>query len=194
MARNGRGWGPFSGGQLTTIIVAIAVVAGFPFAAGAVTPGTSVFVTDPTSAVQAKVSTAGALNVSGSVSANNASPMNLYQLYSNPGASVWNLVAAPPTGKALIITSVVVDTSSVTPALSQEVIFDVSTTDASCATVGSQLVHIHPATIGATTIPIPSGFVIPAKRALCAEGTHNIISNTFVYGYLVPAGTAPPGS
>jgi hypothetical protein len=52
--REGRGLGPFSGGQLTIIIVTLAVVMGFPFAAFAVT-GSNVFVTDATSGTHAKV-------------------------------------------------------------------------------------------------------------------------------------------
>jgi hypothetical protein len=52
--RDGRGLGPFSGGQLTMIIVTIALVVGFPVAASAVT-GSNSFITDFTSGTHAKV-------------------------------------------------------------------------------------------------------------------------------------------
>ena len=42
-----RGWGPFTGGQLTAIVITLAIVIGFPVAAFAVT-GSNVFVTDAT--------------------------------------------------------------------------------------------------------------------------------------------------
>jgi len=57
--REGRGWGPFSGGQLTVIIVAICVMVMLPVGAFAVVAGDNVFVTDPTTGKQAKVTTAG---------------------------------------------------------------------------------------------------------------------------------------
>ena len=47
--REGRGWGPFSGGQLTVIIVAIAVMILLPVGAFAVVSGSNVFVTDAVS-------------------------------------------------------------------------------------------------------------------------------------------------
>ena len=52
--RRERGWGPFSGGQLTIIIVTFAVLLLFPIGAWAVT-GSNVFVTDSTSGAHAKV-------------------------------------------------------------------------------------------------------------------------------------------
>src|SRR6476661_2988277 len=68
--RKGRGLGRFTGSQLTTIIVALVVVIGFPFAASAVT-GQNVFLTDTTSGKTAKVDAGGHVlsTVSGAVSA-----------------------------------------------------------------------------------------------------------------------------
>ena len=60
--RAGRGWGPFSGAQLTVIIVAIAVMVMLPVGAFAVS-GTNSFITDAVSGKQASVSSAGALSV-----------------------------------------------------------------------------------------------------------------------------------
>ena len=57
-----RGWGPFSGAQLTVIIVAIAVMVMLPVGAFAVS-GTNSFITDAVSGKQASVNTSGALSV-----------------------------------------------------------------------------------------------------------------------------------
>ncbi len=54
-----RGWGPFSGAQLTIIIVAIAVMVLLPVGAFAVVSGTNSFVTDPGTGKQAKVTANG---------------------------------------------------------------------------------------------------------------------------------------
>jgi hypothetical protein len=51
--REGRGLGPFTSGHLALIIVTVVVVAGFPFAAGAV--GSAMNIVDATSGAQAKV-------------------------------------------------------------------------------------------------------------------------------------------
>jgi len=54
-----RGWGPFSGAQLTIIIVAIAVMVLLPVGAFAVVSGSNAFITDATSGKQAKVTSNG---------------------------------------------------------------------------------------------------------------------------------------
>jgi len=59
--REGRGWGPFSGAQLTIIIVAICVMVMLPVGAFAVVSGSNVFVTDATTGAQAKVNAQGEL-------------------------------------------------------------------------------------------------------------------------------------
>ena len=61
--RDGRGWGPFSGAQLTVIIVAIAVMIMLPVGAFAVVSGSNVFVTDAVTGKQQKVNAAGQAQV-----------------------------------------------------------------------------------------------------------------------------------
>ena len=56
-----RGLGPFSGGQLTVIIVTIAVMIMLPVGAWAVVTGSNVFVTDAVSGKQATVNNSGQL-------------------------------------------------------------------------------------------------------------------------------------
>ncbi len=58
----GRGWGPFSGGQLTAIILGITIAIAFPVGAWAVS-FTNVAITDPGGVNRAKVDTTGKLAV-----------------------------------------------------------------------------------------------------------------------------------
>ena len=75
----GRGLGPFSGGQITIIIVTLALVVGFPVSALAVT-GNNVFLTDATSGKHATVNSNGQLatQASGTVTARPQSPNSLF--------------------------------------------------------------------------------------------------------------------
>src|ERR1700680_4478987 len=76
--REGRGWGPFSGGQLTAIILGVLAAIAFPVCAWAVS-GTTVFVTDAVSGTHAKVNSLGQLSVAatGSVTATPTPPSQL---------------------------------------------------------------------------------------------------------------------
>ena len=102
--------GPFTGRQLTTIIVTLIVVVLFPLGAWAVT-GSNVFVTDATSGAHAKVDSNGNLQTkvsSGSVNATPAAPNQQFistVTFSDVGPKCKTLVT-PPTGKAVVITTV----------------------------------------------------------------------------------------
>jgi hypothetical protein len=108
--RDGRGFGPFTSGHLTIIMVTLLIVVAFPFAAFAVT-GSNVFVTDATSGTRAKVDSLGNLQTrvsSGFVNATPAAPSQQLvrtATFSDVGAKCKTLVA-PPTGKAVVITTV----------------------------------------------------------------------------------------
>ncbi len=194
MSRSGHGWGPFSGAQLTTMVCVIVAAVAFPVGAWAVVTGSNVFVTDATSGAHAAVSSSGALTVAGSVTSNNASPKSLYVNSSIPGAT-YVPAAAPPSGKALIVTSIAVDTDG--PASfgsGSHAEFVISAADATCGTQAPGLVgFVSPSALGVTSIAIPSGLVVPAKRALCVAAD-GIVAVVTVYGYLVPAASAPTGT
>lgn len=136
--REGRGWGPFTGGQLTAIIIMLVVMVMLPVGAFAVVSGTNSFITDATSGVRAKVDAKGNLNtathdavtgtaakvnssgqqlaaVTGSVIVNGvarpSNPTGLYttfQWLNSPEPSPC-ITFAPPAGMALVITSVIVN-------------------------------------------------------------------------------------
>ena len=107
---NAKGLGPFTGRQLTTIIVTLIVVVLFPVGAWAVM-GSNIFVTDATSGAHAKVDSNGNLQTkvsSGSVNATLAAPNQQFistVTFSDVGPKCKTLVT-PPTGKAVVITAV----------------------------------------------------------------------------------------
>ena len=84
--REGRGWGPFSGGQLTVIIVAIAVMILLPVGAFAVVSGSNVFVTDATSSATQKVNAFGQALVT---------PRNLTGLIASGTTTAGSFVTTP---------------------------------------------------------------------------------------------------
>ena len=102
--------GPFTGRQLTTIIVTLIVVLLFPLGAWAVA-GSNIFVTDATSGARAKVDGNGNLQTkvsSGFVNATPAAPSQQHVstvTFSDVGPKCKTLVT-PPAGKAVVITSV----------------------------------------------------------------------------------------
>ena len=192
-----RTWGPFSGTQLTIILVALIVMTLFPVGAWAVS-GSNVFVTDSQSGAHATVNAAGALTV------NEASPKTFYANAASEagdGLDVYTPLATPATGHALVITSVVVNVGKITtPDQSVHVDLAISKGGATCQQVSKlntfyPLASVTPSNRGATVIPFQPGIPIPAGRSLCtSEGDPaNLVATVYAYGYTVPASATTPG-
>ena len=187
-----RGLGPFSGGQLTTIIVVIVIAVVLPVGAWAVS-GTTVFVTDGTSGVKAKVTSTGQLQthnngtqtVSGTVT--EASPSALvteYGLGFTQGSCV-NLFA-PPTGKALVLKSANLEWLSMTPGSGGIVIFR----DSSC----SQVVGEYPATTANGSMQVSFGAGVTVKNGQSFSMivyASSGVAGVQAYGYTVPSSAVP---
>jgi hypothetical protein len=193
--RLGRGWGPFSGGQLTMIIVTFAVLLLFPIGAWAVS-GSNVFVTDATSGSHASVNS-GALTVA------TASPKNFFVRGGSPGNGTFTRLLKPPPGKAAIVTSIVFDVyNAAATGGGHNIAAAVSRTDTSCGSIVLDPATFFPAFdfnppgIGDTVIPFQPGLVIPANRALCVANfdTANLSVEVYAYGYYVAASAAPAGA
>jgi hypothetical protein len=120
--RSGRGWGPFSGGQITVIILAVVVMVGLPVGAFAVVSGSNVFVTDATSGKHATVNPGGqmlvavkaqtAIVTSGSMT---VAPFSSATLFSNKPVGAYGGVrlllgqtGASPTSQSVNVLSSVV--------------------------------------------------------------------------------------
>jgi hypothetical protein len=96
-----RGWGPFSGGQLTIIIVTLAALVMVPGAAYAVTAFTNVAIQDPTTGARASVDAthhlvvgdgSGPLSVDGNVAAHPLAPALPFHFSQDVGTAEWPLV------------------------------------------------------------------------------------------------------
>ena len=195
----GRGWGPFTGRQLATIIVALIVMLLLPVGAWAAS-GSNVFVTDSGSGNRATVNGAGALTVS------QAPPKKFFVSAQTPniavGAGVYTPLATPATQTALVITQINVDIEKITtPGPTFWVKFAISKSDATCNSVVqyhtyTPLARVTPATSGVTTLPFQPGIVVPVGRSLCvAQGDPSVIlSEVAAFGYSIPALISPHGA
>jgi hypothetical protein len=207
--REGRGLGPFSGGQLTIIIVTLAVVIGFPIAAFSVT-GSATNIVDPvtaankakvdsqgnlytathdaTSGVAAKVTSGGALTVSGSVTATPTPPNSSYDRFWSAGeGDCISITPAVPAGKALIVTSI---TATITSGTDERVaVYAVTGTGTSTCTPTIFADEIGVAGLRASGVMnFPSGFPVKAGRVVgvllfSSAGDHT--ADVIVKGYLV---------
>jgi hypothetical protein len=193
--RASRGWGPFSGGQLTIIVVTFAVLLLFPLAAFAVT-GNNVFVTDATSGVRAKVDANGNLRsfVNGSVTATPTQPNGSYFAATQVALLADSAndidIAGPPTGKALMLTSISVDVSSLpTPNGTLYLHRRIGGTACSNGTADRNIGRFTPISRGLQTISMPSGVPIPNGDRVCIywSGGGTVQAGVMAYGYTVPA-------
>jgi hypothetical protein len=95
-----RGWGPFTGGQLTAMVITLVVAIALPVGASAVT-GSDVFITDHVSGGHAGVTASGQLETAdvpavGSIVATGIAA----------GGTPDCAFVTPPAGKALVITGI----------------------------------------------------------------------------------------
>jgi hypothetical protein len=183
--------GPFTGRQLTTIIVAVIAAIAIPTAAYAVA-ATHVVIQDQTTKTPAGVTPTGNLKVA------EAAPSAFFQNNSTTVtvSSGWVPVATPSAGSALIVTTIHVDTFyDPTPGNGQNVLFFIKTgTSCTGSQVGTYYLWLNPGMIGETDIPLAPGLGIPAGDALCALGGGSLQAEVSVSGYTVPAGTVAAGA
>jgi hypothetical protein len=189
-----RHFGPFSGAQLTIIIVVITFVVGFPFAAFAVT-GSNTFVTDASTGARAKVDGSGQLGVADRPNTTTAYAKGHVNLNSCPGGQCPTL-AKVSSAHALVITSIHLMVASVgNPGFTDDLAIERSS-NGSCMVSSLEentIQFVAPGGIGEIDLPYPSGLTIPAGRALCvyiyAGGSLGV--NAGAYGYAVAPSAVP---
>jgi hypothetical protein len=213
--RDGRGLGPFSGGQLTMIIVTFAVLLLFPIGAWALT-FSNVAITDPggvnqakvdannnlytathdaVSGVAAKVNSFGQLSVaaSGSVTATPTPPDSSYNavpvLFGEAGGACHSVTPTVPTGKALMVTSVTVDILSViTGPVGVQI--GSATPGSPCGSLNvADIVQISGAKVN-QIVPMPSGFPVKTGHVVyvsIGSSSTDATAVASVHGYLVSA-------
>lgn len=123
------------------------------------------------------------------------SPADANSLYES-GSSLANVtssnspyeVGASPSGSALVITSLAVDTYSVSsPGTNNLVYFDVEAGSCSGNVIGSWTTDVNPPGVGLQDVPLGSGFAIPAGDALCVYVAGSPEVNVWAAGYSVPS-------
>jgi hypothetical protein len=207
--REGRGWGPFSGGQLTIIVMTFAVLLLFPVGAWALS-FSNVAITDPGGVNQAKVNASGQLSaaVKGSVTAKVAFPTTAIvhsdDGFGNPvvypndcGSGFCVKLIAPPVGEALVVTSIHVNTTyDPTPGPDQAVrIFRSSDGTCKSNTLELAMEEVNPASVGVTDLryDLPGGMAIPSGKALCLvnNDSPNLAAAVTAWGYTVASSAVP---
>ena len=199
-SKSRRGFGPFSGGQLTVIVVTLATLLLFPMGAWALS-FTNVSIIDPGGANRAKVNSSGQVSASivGSVDATPAAP----QLSATKGwrgtfasDNLYQTVYTVPSNHAYVINSIDVSVKDKPgPNPLTVLVWATTNCDASSysyAAVGNGLVgHLVFLAPGRQTITLPAGLTIAAGHRLCSTAFDGYVdgTNTLYYvanGYYVP--------
>jgi hypothetical protein len=173
---------------LVVACLALLLAAGGGAYAGVRTTGNPVNIVDPVNGSAARVSSNGLLKITGIV-ATNAGPSSFVNGYA-PGFTFREgcvRLVTPPTGKALVLTQVTVNTYiNPTPGVSNLVrLFR----GADCS--GAVLATVNPGTVGATVLPFGPGIGIPAGSAVGVQIFGNVQAEAYAYGYAVGTADVP---
>jgi hypothetical protein len=196
---NERTWGPFSGRQLTTMVVALILVLGVPGTVWAVDTFSNVAIEDPVTGVKASVDSSkrlkvgdgsSAMTVDGTTTGPEAAANTLFRSATFPTSSGnCTPIATPPANKALIIKSVALNTYSVTsPGSGRTGVFYLGTDG--CEVI---VFDINPPGVGLINQPFEPGLGVPAGKRLWVS-TNNISAEVYTFGYSVPASAVPASS
>jgi hypothetical protein len=190
---NERTWGPFSGRQLTTMVVSLILVLGVPGTVWAVDTFSNVAIEDPVSGVKASVDSSkrlkvgdgsGAMTVDGTIT--DATPANLVRIFAGAGSSCSNVYTIP-AGKALILKSMTAYMHTAgSPGSDVEAIVYPAANCASALAAAAISDRAHE-TVFQT---FGSGIGVPAGRTISTLG-FNTSGTVHLYGYLVPASAVP---
>jgi hypothetical protein len=204
-------WGPFTGAQLTTMVVALLACVGFSGGLVAAVAYTNAALYDPATGRRAffdanralRVSDAagpltvdgllrvwdgaGPLTVDGAVLATEAAPANYFRKWLFPPPAGCTAILTPPTGKAIVLDTIVVDTTSITdpPGPGRYIGFR-----AGSSTCSEQLIDLNPTGTGVITVPLRPGITIPAGQSLWWLGA-NTSSQVLLLGHYVAAAAVP---
>jgi hypothetical protein len=173
---------------LVLAALALLLAAGGGAFAAVRSTGSAVNIVDKSTAANvAKVTSGGSLQISGAVtatptSASNYLEGNVFGLTSSRGCMP---VLAPPSGKAMIVTDLEVDTfNDPTPGPSNNVMVFVGACTQAVA-------DVNPASVGGTPISLGAGVAIPAGSELSAFADGGVQAEVYAYGYSVSASSVP---
>jgi hypothetical protein len=182
-----RTFGPFSGAQLTVIIVATLAFL-LPGTLWAVAPFQRVAIQDHGTGKLSHVDAGRRLSVYDPINGAAETPANFVRFYNfSSGSAGCIKIAAPPAGKALILKTLALDVFNLSGTGTGHVFrFYVG---ANC--LGSAVLVINPNSVGLVTANLEPGLAIPAGRALWKENSASVSGEVNGLGYIVPAAWVP---
>ena len=187
-----RGLGPFTGGQLTAIVIACVVAIGFPAGAFAAIASSNVFITDRATGAHASVSRLGNLQTAtipqeGSVDA-------IGEALGGPGLNNACGFYHVPAGQDLIVTSIQfnsgVGTTGTGVSGVDQALFLNEDKAAACASPYNSISGGTWTTSSPQQVVLDPGFAVPPRTFLdlkIINGSSSDFAVVFVYGYLIPA-------
>jgi hypothetical protein len=176
--------GPFTGRQLTTIIVAFIAALMIPTGAYAVVRITHTVIQDSVTKTAAGVTPTGNLKVAV------AAPEDFFYVDTAPGAGFDTAVVSPPAGSDLVMTTIHVNVfANPSPGSASSVDLFVAPNAACNTGAGPYFEALNPGELGEQDISLGPGVNVPSGDFLCAGDFGNVQSRVAVSGYTVPAGT-----
>jgi hypothetical protein len=196
-------WGPFTGRQLTAIILGVIAAIMVPGAAYAVDSFTNVAIEDPVSGAKASVDAthhvvvgdgSGALTVDGTVTSKETSYANLkhWSLTGIGSGSGCLTIATPTAGKALVIKTLHIDTfDDPTPGAAQNLFLYYGPASAPCTTLFDD---VNPGGVGVTSFDFGNGLALPAGSRLAIIAGGQVKAEAYAFGFEIAGSGAPPNS
>ena len=182
--------GPFTGRQLTTIVVALIAAVTIPTGAYAVAKLTHTVIQDGTSAATAGVTPTGNLKV------NVAAPADFFyqEDATGPGSGFDSPAVTPPPGTDLIMTTIHLNVfADPHPGSASSVDLFVAPSSLCNTGAGPYFESVNPAGVGELDVSLAPGVNVPAGDLLCAGEFGGVQVRLSVSGYTVPAGAVSAG-
>jgi hypothetical protein len=187
-------WGPFTGRQLTTMVIVIAAVIGIPGTVWAVDTFTNVAIEDPVTGVKASVDAthkvlvgdgSGSLTVDGSLTARPYPPASPWRASEDLGGSTAFKPIAGPSSSAINLTAIAATNKIGSAADLRLLAYAVAGTATACGTTTylGTIWHIYPPanTTFTQAFPTPMQVRPPTGQKVCLYAsdwsTDNLILN-----------------
>jgi len=180
-----KSFGPFSGAQLTAIVVAVLAFL-LPTTLWAVDAFTNVAIQDPVSGNKAAVDSSRKLSVYDPNSFADEYPGTIVRFVHDTVGGTCRKIATPPAGKALVLKTLAIDTFQLTvTGNGYGIYFYIGPTCSSSA------VSHHPPAFGLTTVNFEPGLVVRAGQSLWVSSQTTVQAEVYGFGYLVASSWAP---
>jgi hypothetical protein len=186
----------FSRPSTGTILGAIALFVALGGTALAAT-ATVVNIADPTTPSRiAHVTSSGQLQTSGSTSVTNTVSTELAAPNTYVHRAVFDLttssncdeIAAPPSGKAMIVREVRINVDEdPSPGSGQ----DIAIYDSADCSGSTEVADVNPPTVGETIVPFDPGLGVPANSVLSADVGGSVAAQVYTDGYSVASSQVP---